>query len=138
LSPACCSRILTTCVSRPAPYEVRLDHVVKLDTPREFGGRDALRRIAAEGTPRLLTTLRIDGDDVPEYGAPVFLDGDEVGIVRSPSKSPTFGQIIAMTAIDRGLTDPGRRLQVALGDGAVTATVAPVPLYDTEKACPRA
>ncbi|MGH2851214.1 MAG: aminomethyltransferase family protein, partial [Solirubrobacteraceae bacterium] len=43
------------------PYEVRLDNVVKLDKATDFVGRDALRRIAAEGTPRLLSTLRIDG-----------------------------------------------------------------------------
>ncbi len=57
------------------PFEVRLDNVVKLDKAAEFVGRDALRAIAAEGTPRLLTTLRIDGDEVPEYGAAVTLDG---------------------------------------------------------------
>ena len=55
------------------PFEVRLDKVVKLDKPGDFIGRDALRAIAAEGTPRLLTTLRIDGEEVPEYGAAVTL-----------------------------------------------------------------
>ncbi|HEX4760701.1 MAG TPA: aminomethyltransferase family protein, partial [Thermoleophilaceae bacterium] len=53
------------------PYEVRLDNVVKPDKPGDFVGKEALQRIAAEGTPRLLTTLRIDGDEVPEYGAAV-------------------------------------------------------------------
>ena len=72
------------------PFEVRLQNVVKLDKPGDFVGRDALRAIAAEGTPRLLTTLRIDGEEVPEYGAAVTLEGREVGIVRSPCQSPTF------------------------------------------------
>ena len=119
------------------PYEVRLDHVVKLDKPGDFVGREALRTLAAEGTPRLLTTLRLTGEAVPEYGAPVFLNGDEVGIVRSPCKSPTFGEVIAMAAVDRGLVEPGRALEVALADGTVTATVAPFPLYDTGKTRPR-
>jgi aminomethyltransferase len=119
------------------PYEVRLDHVVKLDKPGDFVGRDALSKLAAQGTPRLLTTLRIDGDDVPGSGAAVFLDGDEIGIVRSPCRSPTFGEVIAMAAIDRGLAEPGRGVEVALGDGTVTATVAPFPLYDTAKTRPR-
>ena len=119
------------------PFEVRLDNVIKLETGNDFVGRDALKRIAAEGTPRLLTTLRIDGEDVPGYGAAVTVDGVEAGIVRSPCESPTFGEVIAMAAIDRDHVDVGQRVDVALGDGTVGATVAPFPLYDTEKKRPR-
>jgi aminomethyltransferase len=120
------------------PFEVRLDNVIKLDKPGDFVGRDALRAIAAEGTPRLLTTLRIDGDQVPEYGAAVSLDDREVGILRSPCQSPTFDmQVIGMAAIDRELVHEGQRVEVALGATNVGATVAPFPLYDTQKRRPR-
>jgi aminomethyltransferase len=120
------------------PFEVRLDNVVKLDKPGDFVGKEALRRIAAEGTPRLLTTLRIEGDEVPEYGATVTADGREVGIVRSPAKSPTFDmQVIAMAVLDRDLVQEGTTVDVALGEGTVAGTVAPFPLYDTQKTRPR-
>ena len=120
------------------PFEVRLDKVVKLDKPGDFVGREALSAIAARGTPRLLTTLRIDGDEVPEYGAAVTRDGHEVGIVRSPCQSPTFDmQVIAMAAIDRDLVQDGQQVEVTLGDGTTGATVGPFPLYDTEKRRPR-
>jgi aminomethyltransferase len=120
------------------PFEVRLDNVVKLDKPGDFIGKEALRRIAAEGTARLLTTLRIEGDEVPEYGAAVTLDGRDVGIVRSPCQSPTFDmQVIAMAIVDRELNSEGQELDVALGDGTVKATVGPFPLYDTQKTRPR-
>ena len=119
------------------PFEVRLDNVIKLGTDSQFVGREALERIAAEGTPRLLTTLRIDGNDVPEYGAAVTVDGEDAGIVRSPCMSPTFNGVIAMAAIDRSLVNDGQRVDVALGDGTVGATVAPFPLYDTNKTRPR-
>jgi aminomethyltransferase len=120
------------------PFEVRLDNVIKLDTAGDFVGRDALREIAAQGTPRLLTTLRIDGDQVPEYGAPVTRDGREVGIVRSPCQSPTFDmQVIGMAAIDRALVQDGQAVEVAVGDGVAGATVAPFPIYDTSKRRPR-
>jgi aminomethyltransferase len=119
------------------PFEVRLDNVIKLETGNDFVGRDALKRIASEGTPRLLTTLRIEGEDVPEYGAAVTADGKEAGIVRSPCTSPTFNEVIAMAAIDRELANEGQRVEVAVGDGTVGATVAPFPLYDTEKKRPR-
>jgi glycine cleavage system T protein (aminomethyltransferase) len=120
------------------PFEVRLDNVIKLDKPGDFVGREALRAIADQGTARLLTTLRIEGDEVPEYGAAVTRDGGDVGIVRSPCQSPTFDmQVIAMASIDRGLVNDGEQVQVAVGDATATATVAPFPLYDTDKRRPR-
>jgi aminomethyltransferase len=120
------------------PFEVRLDNVIKLESGSDFVGRDALAQIGSAGTPRLLTTLRIDGDELPEYGAAVTDQGREAGIVRSPCQSPTFdGAVIAMAALDRGLVQNGQRVEIALGDGTVGATVAPFPLYDTEKRRPR-
>jgi aminomethyltransferase len=119
------------------PFEVRLDKLVKLDKPGDFIGKEALRRIAEEGTPRLLTTLRLEGDETPEYGAAVTKDGNEVGTVRSPAKSPTSGEQLAMAAIDRDLVDEGTKVEVGLGDGTVTATVATFPYYDTQKSRPR-
>lgn len=120
------------------PYEVRLDRMVKPDKAADFVGRDALRKLASEGTPRLLTTLRIDGDQVPEYGAAVTQDGRDVGILRSPCQSPSFDMnVIGMAAIDRDLVRDGQRVEVALGDGTVGAEVAPFPIYDTEKRRPR-
>jgi glycine cleavage system T protein (aminomethyltransferase) len=120
------------------PFEVRLDNVIKLDKPGDFSGRDALRTIAEQGPARLLTTLRIDGDEVPEYGAAVTREGKEVGIVRSPCQSPTFDmQVIGTASIDRELASEGERVEVALGEGTVAATVAAIPLYDTEKRRPR-
>jgi aminomethyltransferase len=120
------------------PYEVRLDNVVKPDKAGDFVGKDALRKIAAEGTPRLLTTLRIEGDEVPEYGAAVTVDGNDVGIVRSPAQSPSFDMnVIAMATIDRDLNTPGQKVDVALGGGTVSATVDAFPLYDTKKTRPR-
>jgi aminomethyltransferase len=123
---------------RTDPFEVRLDNVVKLDKAADFVGREALRRIASEGTPRLLTTLRIEGDEVPEYGAAVTLDGREVGIVRSPCQSPTFDMaVIATASIDRDLNVVGQQVEVALAGGTAAARVDAFPLYDTGKTRPR-
>jgi aminomethyltransferase len=119
------------------PFEVRLDKLVKLDKSGDFIGKEALKRIAQEGTPRLLSTLRLEGDETPEYGAAVTKDGNEVGIVRSPCRSPSFGEQLAMAAIDRELVQDGTKVDVGLGDGTVSATVAPFPIYDTAKSRPR-
>jgi aminomethyltransferase len=120
------------------PYEVRLDNVIKLEKQADFVGREALRAIAAEGTSRLLVTLRIEGDAVPEYGAAVTVDGNDVGIVRSPCQSPAFDMaVIAMASVDRAVAEPGKHVDVALEDGTVSATVDVLPLYDSEKRRPR-
>jgi aminomethyltransferase len=120
------------------PFEVRLDGVVKVDKPGDFIGKDALREIAASGTPRLLVTLRLETDEVPEYGAKVTKDGNEVGIVRSPCQSPSFGmEVIAMGIVDRALATEGSKVDVAHGRGTVPATVAPLPIYDSAKKRPR-
>ena len=120
------------------PFEVRMDPLVKLETPNDFVGKRALERIAAEGTPRLLSILRLEGDELPEAGAPVSADGREVGDVRSMAKSPTYGmQVLAMAGVDRELAGEGQELDVALEGGTARATVGPFPLYDPEKRRPR-
>lgn len=123
---------------RTDPFEVRLDKLVKLDKPGDFVGKDALRRIAEQGTPRLLSILRMEGEDLPEAGAPVTRDGREVGEVRSMAQSPTYDmEIIVMAAVDRELSAEGTELAIAVGDGTARATVTSFPLYDPEKKRPR-
>jgi aminomethyltransferase len=121
------------------PFEVRLDNVVKLDKPGDFVGKEALREIAAKGTARLLSGLRISGEEVPEAEAPVLHEGNEVGVVRSPCQSPTLDmEVIAMATVDRELAAEGQKLEVALPSGGTAgATVGTFPLYDPEKKRPR-
>lgn len=121
------------------PFEVRLDKLVKLDKPGDFVGKEALRRIADEGTPRLLSIMRVEGDTLPEAGAAVTRNGEVVGEVRSMAQSPTYDMaIIAAAAVDRELSGEGTELDVAIGDGSARATVTSFPLYDPEKKRPRA
>jgi aminomethyltransferase len=58
--------------------------VVKLDKPGDFVGKEALREIAAKGTARLLSGLRISGEELPEAEAPVLHEGNEVGRRAQP------------------------------------------------------
>jgi aminomethyltransferase len=119
-----------------SPYDMSLDKMIRLDGP-DFCGKAALAAEAAD-PPRRLVTLVLDGDDVPEYGAAVTKDGEPAGTLTSPCESPTLGQVIGMAVLETPLAAVGTRVEVALGDGTVAATVAPLPLYDTEKTRPRA
>lgn len=120
------------------PIEVRLEMVTKPDKPGDFVGKAALQRIASEGPPRLLSIMRVEGEELPEAGAAVTEGDREVGSVRSMVQSPTYDmQVIAMAAVDRELSEEGQELSVAVGGRTAGATVTSFPLYDPEKKRPR-
>ena len=76
--------------------------------------------------------------DVPEYGAAVTKDGATVGTLTSPCESPTLGKVTGLSVLRSDLAHPGERVDVAVGDDSAPATVAPLPIYDTDKTRPRA
>jgi aminomethyltransferase len=116
------------------PYDVSFDRVVKLDAG--FLGADALRPVAAD-PPKRLKTLRLDGTEVPEYGAAVTRDGDPVGTLTSPTDSPRFG-VIGIAMLETPHAADGTRVEVALGGSTVPATVVELSVHDPRKERPRA
>jgi aminomethyltransferase len=120
---------------RTTPYDVSLDHVVRLDKG-EFLGRDALAKIAA-APPRRLVTLLLDGDRVPSSEARVTRDGRVAGTITSACHAPTIGGVVALASVERDLAGAGQRLQAHVDGQEVAAEVGPVPIYDPEKRRPR-
>ena len=117
------------------PFDLGMDRVVALDAPGEFMGKDKLREVAAS-PPNRCKTLHLEGGTLPEYGAAVTRDGEDVGVLTSPAESPKLGPIgIAILRADAAAD--GARLEVALGDGNVGATVDQLALYDPQKRRPR-
>jgi glycine cleavage system aminomethyltransferase T len=110
--------------------------MIRFDGP-DFCGKAVLEAESANPANRLVT-LVLDGDDVPEYGAAVTKDGSPVGTLTSPCESPTLGKVIGMAVLETGCATVGERVEVAVGDGTAAATVATLPVYDPEKARPRA
>jgi aminomethyltransferase len=117
------------------PYDLGLDRVVALDAAGAFMGKDALREVAAD-PPNRFKTLRLQGEELPEYGAVVTRDGEEVGVLTSPATSPAFGPI-GLAILRRDVADQGTKVDVALGDGTVTGTVDVLAIVDPEKQRPR-
>jgi aminomethyltransferase len=118
-----------------SPYDVGLDKLVRLDKA-EFHGKEALVAEAAS-PPNRFVTLVVDGP-VPDYGAAVTKNGGRVGTLTSPCASPTLGKVIGLTVLSADVAHDGETVEVAVENGSVPATVAPVPLYDTDKKRPRA
>jgi aminomethyltransferase len=118
-----------------SPYDVSLDRYVHLDADVNFLGKNALRQLAA-APPRRLKTLRISGDQLPEPGADVLVDGVVVGKVTSPAASPRMG-LLALAKLETGHAVDGDPVEVALADGTATATVDVLSVKDPRKLRPR-
>ena len=118
-----------------SPYDMGLDKVIRLDKG-DFCGKAALAA-EAQNPPNRFVTLVVEGP-VPEYGAAVTKDGEQVGTLTSPCESPTLGRTIGLTVLRSDLAREGELVEVAVGDGTAPATVSPMPIYDTEKTRPRA
>jgi aminomethyltransferase len=118
-----------------SPFDLGLDRVVALDGAGEFMGKESLRAIAA-APPNRFKTLRLDGGELPEYGATVTKDGEEVGVLTSPATSPAFGPI-GLAILRTDVAVDGNKVDVALGDGTTGATVDVLAIVDPDKERPR-
>jgi aminomethyltransferase len=117
------------------PFDVGLDRLVALDKPGEFQGKAKLAEVA-KNPPNRFRTLVLEGDEVPEYGSAVTKDGEPVGTLTSPTKSPQFG-VIGVAILRADVAEEGNKVEVAVGDGTVPATVRNKSIYDPQKKRPR-
>ena len=117
------------------PFDIGLDRVVKLEGPGDFLGKEKLRE-AAKNPPNRFRTLVLEGGEVPEYGAAVTKNGELVGTLTSPTKSPRYG-VIGIATLRTEVADEGNTVDVAVGEGTVPARVTHNSIYDPEKKNPR-
>ncbi|MEM8739389.1 MAG: glycine cleavage system aminomethyltransferase GcvT [Planctomycetota bacterium] len=119
------------------PFSAGLGFAVSLDKHEDttgpeiprFIGQDALEKIAADGPPRTLVGLKIDGARTPRQGAAVTRDEQPLGTVTSGGMSPTLGHPIAMAYLAPDAASVGDTLHVAVGSTQAPATVVPLPFY---------
>jgi len=117
------------------PFDLSFDKMVAVGK-RDFIGSQALAKVAAD-PPNRFKTLRLDGDELPEYGAEVTVEGRPVGTLTSPAPSAPFG-LLGLAVLEAAIAVDGTVVDVALGEGSVSAKVAPLAIYDPEKKRPRA
>jgi aminomethyltransferase len=117
-----------------SPWDLSMDRFIKTDT-ENVGAKALAERGASQ--PKRFKTLRIEGDEAPDYGAAVTKDGKEVGVVTSPATSPRLGTI-GLAILDSDVATEGEKVEVAVGDGTAPATVDVLSLLDPRKERPRA
>lgn len=112
------------------PFETRLGWTIDFDKG-PFRGRDALAA-AKESAPDRVVSVVIDGvDDI--LFAPVFVDGEEVGVIPRAVPSPALGQTLGMARVRKVAAKVGTTLTGTTGDQPFTAVVVKTPVYDPER-----
>lgn len=114
------------------PFDLGLDRMVSFAPEIDYIGKSALHDIAS-APPRRLKTLRLEaGEELPEPGSEVTRNGNAVGVMTSPTRSPRFGPIaLAILDAEAAADD------TVVGVGGQTATVATLSIFDPEKVKPR-
>jgi aminomethyltransferase len=122
------------------PYEVGLERLVDEKKTAEYIGREALRRIKAEGVKRKLVGVEIGGDrlDFNPNQWPVAVNGRRVGHITSALYSPRLEKNIGYAFVPTAHAAQGTKLEVSIpGLGERRATVVPRPFVDPSKSIPK-
>ena len=123
------------------PYEVGLGWLVDLEKESDFIGKEALKRVKAEGITRKLIGLEIDGDpQIVQNEAPTFpvsRQGKKIGVLRSFAHSPRLRKNIGLAMVSIENSDPGTALTVKMPGGDMQARVVKTPFFDPGKDIPK-
>ena len=110
------------------PLEANLGWLVKLQKG-EFVGRDALARQKEQGIPRKLVGFTTAERSFPRHGYPVLVDGQESGIVRSGTMSPSLNIPIGTCYLPTSRATEGTQFSIEIRGKEIPATVAKLPFY---------
>ena len=117
------------------PFEVGLGKFVDLNQDIDFVGKEALKKIKAEGIKRKLVGLEVHTEPLSqtaEFWA-VECEGQNVGSISSAVHSPDLDKNIAYAMVAIGCSDLDTELVVDLGEKKVKATVVPMPFIDNRE-----
>jgi aminomethyltransferase len=114
--------------------EAGLTHFLKIDKG-EFIGRDALKKIQAEGGPkRKVIGLQMVERGIARDGYPVLSpEGEPIGTITSGSPAPFLKTNIAMALVPAAVAASGSDVFVDVRGNHVRAKQVPVPFYKRPK-----
>jgi aminomethyltransferase len=121
-------------------YEVGLDYLVDEGKSADYVGRDALKRIKAEGVARKLAGIEIEGPRIEMNAVAwrVEAGGQAIGSVTSAVYSPRLKKNIGYAMLPVAQSSLGTSLRVTIPEvGERRATVVPRPFIDPKKEIPK-
>ncbi|MCK6630554.1 MAG: glycine cleavage system protein T [Anaerolineae bacterium] len=122
------------------PYEVGLGWTVDLEQESDFIGKQALRRIKAEGVKRKLVGVELHVEPLEgwmeEYW-PIFQDGRRIGHMTAVVYSPRLEKNIGYALVPVEQAGLGTHLTVKAPWGDAAVTVVNKPFVDPKKDIPK-
>ena len=118
------------------PFTIGLGRLVDTDQSIEFIGKEALKKIKAEGTRRKLVGVQIDGEPIkaaPEQFWPLMDNNIKVGHVSRCIFSPRLEKNIGFANVPIEHSDLETKLTLITPDGERTASVCKMPWFPTER-----
>lgn len=129
------------------PFEVDMGYpwMVDLDQEADFVGKEALKRLKAEGPSRKLVGVEIEGPSLGSYidgemidVFPVFQGDERVGSVTSACYSPRLEKNIGYAMLPIGLAEPlVQEVEVETPTGRHRAVTVRKPFVDPGKEIPK-
>lgn len=129
------------------PYEVDMGYrwMVDLDQEADFVGKQALRRVKAEGPRRKLVGIEIEGPPLGTYidnemidVFPVFRGKERVGSVTSACYSPRLQKNIGYVMLPSGLAEQlHQEFEVETASGRYRGITVRKPFVDPNKEIPK-
>ena len=115
------------------PLEAGFSMFIKLDTDRDFLGREALEEQKKKGTDRRIVGIELKKRAVPRHGYPLYKGDEEVGHVTTGYLSITLGKPIAMAMVDKPHTKKKTELDVGIRSRRIPAFVRRRTFYKRKK-----
>lgn len=104
-------------------------------------GQEVIARIKTYSAPRKgLVGLMFSPEDRQSFplNTPIFLEGKEIGVVKSNAYSPTLNRTIAMSFLSRQYRVPDKELMLTINGSNYLAVVTLLPFYRTDSRKDRA
>jgi len=118
--------------STVSPYECGLGWSVALDKG-EFQGRAALERDRDTSILRL-TSVVLESRGAEASGAPLSVDGTEVGVVTQAIVSPYLNaKTLGLAKVRKDLANPGTKVTARVGEDSVPGEIVRHPVYDPDR-----
>ena len=113
------------------PWTIGMGKFVHFDRAGEFVGEEALRKVAEEGTKRLLVGIEIDGEPIPGNDAfwSLTRDAEKVGHVTRCVYSPRLEYNIGWANVPVEMSGIGNTFTLVTPDSERTATVCEAPWF---------
>ena len=118
------------------PFELGLGRLVNLTGDINFIGKEALKKIKADGVKRLQVGLEIKCDKLKGPNTifwPLMVDNKIIGKVTSAVYSPRLKKNIALAIVDIDYSKIGLEIEVLIDNKSFKCEIIEKPFFDPKK-----